>query len=37
LREIPTDDIVVKTEQFLEIPSDTIDKIQNGTKVVLEP
>jgi hypothetical protein len=36
-REIPTDDIVVKTEQFLEIPSDTIDKIQNGTKVVLEP
>ncbi len=35
--EIPTDDTTIRTERFLEIPSDGIEKIQNGTKVVLEP
>ena len=36
LREIPTDDSAKQTEQFLEIPSEAIAKIQNGS-VVLEP
>ncbi len=37
LREIPSDNSAIRTEQFLEIPSETIEKIQNGTKVTLEP
>lgn len=36
-REITSDNNAIKTEQFLEIPSEVIEKIQNGTKVVLEP
>jgi hypothetical protein len=37
LREIPTDDRAKQTEQFLEIPSEAIVKIKNGSEVVLEP
>jgi len=36
-REVPTDDSVIRTEQFLEIPSEGIQKIQNGSEVILEP
>ena len=36
-REVPSDDSTIRSEQFLEIPSDAIQKIQNGTNVVLEP
>lgn len=37
LREIPSDNKAIRTEQFLEIPSEALEKIQNGTKVTLEP
>ena len=36
-REIPSDNSAIRTEQFLEIPSEAIEKIQNGTKVASEP
>ena len=36
LREIPSEDTTIKTEQFVKIPSETIERIQNNT-VVLEP
>lgn len=36
-KEIPSDDSAIRSEQFVEIPSDVIEKIQNGSKVGLEP
>ena len=37
LREIPSDDKAIRMEQFLEIPPESIEKIQNSSEVVLEP
>lgn len=37
LREVPMDDTVIRSEQFLEIPSNSIEKIQNSSEIILEP
>ncbi len=36
-REVSSEDSEIRTEQFLQIPSETITTIQNGTQVILEP
>ena len=37
LREIPPEDSIIRSEQFLKIPSENIERIQNGSEVMLEP